>query len=163
MGAGAKADLSNSCALAPWHAPNSSELCLELHPSPLEQVLGQLKTPGQPALAQAVQVGALQNTIQAWWGLRTPMVPHRESKKSDTCLDMSVDKKMPNHLYTYLGIQRQSTLMPILKMGLRSCCRIRSFPRCPENTVCYPKCRLEVGSVGRSLAGVPVGVVLSSH
>lgn len=84
---GPKADLSNSCALAPCHALNSSELCLELHPSALEQVLGQLKTLGQPALAQAAQVGALQNTVQAWWGLRMPMVPHGESRKSDTCLD----------------------------------------------------------------------------
>lgn len=56
---GAKADLSNSCALAPWHASDSSELCLELHPLVLEQVLGQLKTQGQPALAQAALVGAL--------------------------------------------------------------------------------------------------------
>lgn len=40
------------------------------------------------------------------------MVPHRKSKEVTLAWILSTDKKMLCHLHIYLGIQRQSSLIP---------------------------------------------------
>lgn len=91
------------------------------------------------------------------------MVPHEGSKRGDTCLDTEHRQKdalPPLHLPWHPEAEHTDAGPG---NGAEELLLKPFFSRSPENTVCYPTCRLEVGSVGRSLAGAPVGMVLSSH